>query len=119
MTEKIREKELDELKADIASLRKEIAALASGAKKFAETKAAGPHAEGEYEASQHGDSATGGSAHGPWTDFQHTLDEAWTRNEKVIKNLAVEIERHPLVGSLAAFGLGFIIAKLWYRGSKQ
>jgi hypothetical protein len=88
MTEKTHEKELDGLKADIASLREEMAALAAGAKK------------------------------GAWTDFQHTLDEAWGRNEKIMKDLAAEIERHPLVGSMAAFGLGFIIAKLWYRGSK-
>jgi hypothetical protein len=88
MTEKTREKERDALKADIASLRKDIAVLAAGAKKFART------------------------------DFQHTLDEAWTQGEKIVKELVAEIERHPRVGSMAAFGLGFIIAKLWYGGSK-
>jgi flagellar biosynthesis/type III secretory pathway protein FliH len=119
MTEKTREKELDELKADIASLREEIAALATGVKKFAETKAAEPHAEGEHETTQQGSPAKSEQGPGVWTDFQHTLDEAWARNEKIIKDLAAEIERHPLVGSMAAFGLGFIIAKLWHRGSKQ
>jgi hypothetical protein len=118
MTEKTREKELDELKADIASLRQEIAALATGVKKFAETKAAEPHAEGEHETTQQEGPANGGHGHGAWTDFQHTLDEAWVRNEKIMEDLATEIERHPLVGSMAAFGLGFIIAKLWYRGRK-
>ena len=49
MTEKTHEKELDARKADIASLREEIAALATGVKKLAETKAAEPHAEGEDE----------------------------------------------------------------------
>ena len=119
MTEKTHEKELDALKADIANLREEIAALAAGVKKFAATKAAEPHVEGEPEASKQGGPANGGHGHGAWTDFQQTLDEAWARNEKVIKDLAAEIERHPLVGSMAAFGLGFIIAKLWYGGSKQ
>ena len=119
MTEKTHEKELDALKTDIAGLREQIAALAAGVKKFAETKAAEPHVEGEHEATQQGGPANGGHGHGPWTGFQHMLDEAWARNEKVIKDLAAEIERHPLVGSMAAFGLGFIIAKLWYGGSKQ
>ena len=119
MTERTHEKELDALKGDIASLREEIAALATGVKKLAETKATEPHAEGEPKATQQGGPANGGHGHGAWTDVQHTLDEAWARNEKVIKDLADEIERHPLVGSMAAFGLGFIIAKLWYGGSKQ
>jgi hypothetical protein len=119
MTEKTHEKELDALKADIASLREEITALATGVKKLAETKAAEPHAEGEHEAGKQGGPDNGGHGHGEWTDFQYTLDEARAQGEKVVKDLAAEIERHPLVGSMAAFGLGFIIAKLWYRGSKQ
>ena len=119
MTEKTREKEQDALKADIASLRKEMAALATGVKKLAETKAAEPHAEGEHETTQLGFPAHSEQRYGTWTDFQHILDEAWARNEKIIKDLADEIERHPLVGSMAAFGLGFAIAKLWYGGSKQ
>lgn len=118
MTEKTREKELDALKADIASLHEEIAALAAGAKRFSETKAAEPHVEGEHETTHQEGSAHREQGQGAWTDFQHTLDEAWVRNEKIMKDLAVEIERHPLLGSLAAFGLGFIIAKLWYKGSK-
>ena len=119
MTERTREKDLDALKADIAGLCEEIAALAAGVKKFAETKAAEPHAEGEPEATQQEGPAHSEQRQGTWTDFQHTLDEAWARNEKIIKDLTDEIERHPLVGSMAAFGLGFIIAKLWYGGSKQ
>ena len=119
MTEKTHEKELDALKAGIASLREEIAALATCVKQLADTKAAEPHGEGEHEASKQGGPANGRNGHGAWTDVQHTLGEAWARNEKVIKDLAAEIERHPLVGSMAAFGLGFIIAKLWYGGSKQ
>ena len=119
MTERTHEKDLDALKADIAGLREEIAALAAGVKKFAETKAAEPRVEEEHEATQQEDPAHSEQRHGTWTDFQQTLDEAWVRNEKIIKDLADEIERHPLVGSMAAFGLGFIIAKLWYGGSKQ
>jgi hypothetical protein len=119
MTEKTREKELDALKVDIASLREEIAALAAGVKEFSETKAAEFHAEGDYETTQQECSANSEQRPGAWADFQRTLDEAWTQNEKFIKDIAAEIERHPLTGGIAAFGLGFIIAKLWYGGRKQ
>ena len=119
MTEKTHEKELDALKAGIASLREEIAALATCVKQLADTKAAEPHGEGEHEATQQEGPAHSEQRHETWTDVQHTLGEAWARNEKLIKDLADEIERHPLVGSMAAFGLGFAIAKLWYGGSKQ
>lgn len=108
MTERTHEKELDALKADIARLREEIVALV-----------AATHAEGEHEASKQGGPANGGHGHGGGTDVRQKLDEAWARGEKVVKDLAAEIERHPLAGSMAAFGLGFIIAKLWYRGSKE
>ncbi len=52
MTDRTREKERDALKADIASLREEIAALAAGVKKFAETQAAEPYVEGGARSDQ-------------------------------------------------------------------
>ncbi len=119
MKERTHEKELDALKVDLATLREEIAALAAGAKKFAKTKAAESHAEGDHETTQQESSANSEEGPGAWTDFQHRLDEAWTKNEQFIKDLTADIERHPLVGSIAAFGLGFIIAKLWYGGRKE
>jgi hypothetical protein len=118
MTDKTREKALDALKADVARLREEMASLAAGVKKFAEAKTAEPHAEGGNGASQQGASENGGRGQGAFTDYWYTLEEAWALGEKILKVLAVEIERHPLVGSTATFGLGFIIAKLWYRGGK-
>lgn len=119
MTEKTDEKEMEALRADIASLREKVAALAAGVRKFGETKAAGPRADEEDEATrQEGSSSNGGYGRGAWTGFQHTLDEVWALGEKFVKELADEIDRHPRAGSMAAFGLGFIIAKLWYRGSK-
>jgi hypothetical protein len=118
MTEKTHEKELDALKADIASLCETIAALATGVKKLAETKTAEPHAEGEHEAGQQEGLANGGHGHGAGTDVQPTLGGARAQGQKAVKGLADEIERHPLMSSLAALGLGFIIAKRWYGGNK-
>ena len=37
---------------------------------------------------------------------------------KVAKSLADQIEQHPLIGGMAAFGLGFVIAKWLFRSSK-
>src|SRR3990172_9656850 len=87
MTEKTREKEQDALKADIASLRKEMAALATGVKKLAETKAAEPHAEGEHETTQLGFPAHSEQDPGVWADFQHKLNEAWPRTMSVITTI--------------------------------
>ena len=105
MTEKTRENEMDALKAAIERLREEISALSAGVKKSAESGATEPQANGE-------------PGPGKWADFQETLDDAWTQGEMIVKELSAAIERHPRVGSMAAFGLGFTIAKLWYRGSK-
>lgn len=115
MKDQIDEDEMDALKANIAYLRDDIAALNAGLKNPSGTKDGHSHTENEKEA---------GAPSGPnnedkgshlWTDFQHTLGEALVQGEKVILNLKDEISRHPLAGSIAAFGLGFIIAKLWYN----
>ena len=119
MKDKTREKELDKLKAGIAGLREEIASLEAGMGKFAETKWAGTHAEERRDAARPEGPAHAGNGRYESTDFQNTLDEARAQGEKVVKELAAEIERHPLMGGIAAFGLGFIIAKRWYGGRNQ
>jgi hypothetical protein len=118
MTEKIDEKELNALKVDIANLREKIAALTAGLKKLAQTKPAGSYAESDHEAREQGGSADDRHGESAWTDFQYTFGEARVQFDKVLKVLEGEIRRHPLVGGMAAFGLGFIIAKRWYRESK-
>jgi len=110
MTEKTHDKELDALKADIASLREEIAGLAAGVK-----KSAGIHAEQSDAAAQHEGPTHGEEGHGAWADLLHKFDSSTIQGEKVVRDLAAEVEQHPLVSLMAAFGLGYIIAKLWYR----
>jgi ElaB/YqjD/DUF883 family membrane-anchored ribosome-binding protein len=107
MTEKAPEKELDALKADIARLREEIAGLAAGVK-----KAAGIHAEQSHAAAQQ-------EGLGVWADLLHKFDSSKIQSEKVVRDLSSEVEQHPLVSIMAAFGLGYIIAKLWYRGTNN
>jgi len=97
MKEKTDENNLEALNDGIAKSREEIAALAAGLKKLAD-----------------GDKRNGG-----WTGFRNRLDEAGARGEKVVQGLVDEIKRHPLIGGLAAFGLGFGIATLLFKRSKR
>ena len=114
MTEKTHDKELDALKADIARLREEIAGLAAGVKKSAGTHAEQPRTAAREEGPAHGE-----EGHGVLADLLHKFDSSRVQGEKVVKDLAVEVEQHPLASIMAAFGLGYIIAKLWYQENKQ
>lgn len=114
MTEKTHDKELDALKTDIARLREELAGLAAGVK-----KAGGIHAKQPYAAAQQEGPTHGEEGHGVWTDLFHKFDSSRIQGEKVVRDLAAEVEQHPLVSVMAAFGLGYIIAKLWYRGTSN
>ena len=116
MTEETYDKELDALKTDIARLREEIASLAVGVKKFAGAKAAGAQGEEELEAAEE---EGGEQSFGVFADLWHKFDSSRIHGEKVVKGLADEVERYPLVSVMAAFGLGYIIAKLWYQENKQ
>ena len=69
------ENELDALKVSIASLREKIAALATGMKKFTETKSGNPNADGEREERIQGDPQNEGNGHDAYTDFQHLFYE--------------------------------------------
>jgi hypothetical protein len=114
MTEKTQDKELDALKADIASLREEIAHLAAGVK-----RSAGIPAEQSHAAAQQEGPTNGEEGHGVWTDLVHNVNASRVQGVKVVRDLAAEVEQHPLASIMAAFGIGYIIAKLWYRENKQ
>jgi ElaB/YqjD/DUF883 family membrane-anchored ribosome-binding protein len=110
MTEKAHDQELDALKADIARLRDEITSLAASAKANAGAKTAATGEEGQ----DHGEYG--------FSTFADLLDKLATsrvQGEKVVKGLADEVEQHPLVSVLAAFGFGYLVAKLWHQGDKQ
>jgi hypothetical protein len=106
MAEKTPDKELEALKADIARLREEIAGLAGGVKKSAGSRAEQPHSHGE-------------EGNGVLADLLHKFDSSRIQGEKVVRDLSAEVERHPLASIMAAFGLGYIIAKLWYGGTNN
>jgi hypothetical protein len=114
MTGKTQDKELDALKADIVSLREEIAGLVAGVKKFAGSHAEQPHAANQQEGATQSE-----EGNGVWVDLFRKFDSSRLQGEKVVRDLSAEVERHPLASIMAAFGLGYIIAKLWYRENKQ
>lgn len=90
--------EHEALKAEIARLRERIREMSAG---------------GEHE------SGTGEGGAGPLEEFLHRFGTSREQGEKVVKELAEEVERHPLVSIMAAFGLGYVVAKLFYhRGRK-
>jgi len=101
MTEKAHDKNMEALHAGIARSQAEIAELAANLKKLAR------HAAGN---GGNGDADIGG-----WLGFQHKLDEASARGKQVAQGVADEIIRHPLLSGAAAFGLGFVFARLLFR----
>lgn len=114
MTSDMHDKELAALKADIAGLREAVAALTVGLKSPSGASTGEAHAGVREEGPDQGD-----NGHGIWTDLLHGLGVSKIHGEKVIRGLASEVERYPLVSIIAAFGLGFVVASLWYRGSRQ
>ena len=99
MDEKAHEKKLEALNDDITKSREEIAVLSAVLKKLMEN-------------------ARDNSEGGGWTGFREGLGDAGAKGEKVVKYVADNIERHPLISGLAAFGLGFGIATLLFKTSK-
>ena len=119
MTEITRDKELDALKADIARLREELSGLVAGVTNAAGTQTAGNRPEGGDDATEGEGPVDGKQDRDMWTDLLRTFVTSKAQGEKVFKNLAAEVEQHPMVGILAAFGLGYIIAKLWHEGDNR
>ncbi len=103
------EADLEALSQELARMREDFAALAATVKTQSETKAEEInnaeklHAQGEH-------------VHPGWQDIQQALEEVRTRGEKVIKDLASEVQRHPIRSLAAGIGIGFIIARLMGRG---
>jgi hypothetical protein len=115
MKEKTQEQTLDTLNAGIAKSRDEIAALAASLNKLAEWKTDKSDIDGKGA----GSAVNGNKNHGGWTDFQYKLDDVGARGKNAAKVVADEIERHPLIGGMAAFGLGFVLAKWLFRSTKE
>lgn len=106
MAEESVRKELDALKADIAQLRDDIASLTAAMKTVASDKVSDAKARAEQR------------VRGAWEDVEQKLDEALNTGRQTVDNVQQQIGQHPGGSLLAAFGLGFIIAKLLDGGRR-
>jgi ElaB/YqjD/DUF883 family membrane-anchored ribosome-binding protein len=105
MTEKKQHEGLEALKGEIQRLREQVAELSA-------ERAEG--APGKGEGDSHPDKTMG-----PLEELLHKFDSSREQGEKAVKDLAEEVERHPLVSVMAAFGLGYVVAKLFYHGGRR
>ena len=98
------DKELEQLKTDIAKLRTDLSALGEGVRKMS-TEAVGATQARVKTAAQDA-----------LDEFQNKLNEAKSQGQKAMNDLEREIKENPLISLLVAFGLGFVISKLMDRG---
>jgi hypothetical protein len=113
MKEKTYEERLESINSGVATLHEEIAAIAAGLKRLSERKN-GKASVNEAFASEV--PLENENLNASWTRFRHRLDGAGAQSRKIANGVAAEIERHPLIGALTTFGLGFAIAKMLFRG---
>jgi hypothetical protein len=105
MAMELRDQEMDKLKREIAALREELAAGRQGK--------TGAGSSGEPNAAAQDQAET------DWEEIRKALDEAQERGKKALEDLSAHIERHPVGSAVAAFGLGFLIARLLSGGRRS
>ncbi len=106
MAEEIR-KEVDALKNDIAQLRKDIAGLTSAVKDAAVDKVDETKAQARDK------------IHTAWESLEGKLNEALGQGREGAHHVGQKIGEHPAASVLAAFGVGFLIAKLLDLGERR
>ncbi|MDX2502855.1 MAG: hypothetical protein QNL62_00040 [Gammaproteobacteria bacterium] len=107
MTEDPIRKEVDALKADISHLRADIAALTNALKEVASDKIDDTKAQARQ------------TAQGSWEEIERKFDEVLQQGRDAVDNVEQGINKHPSGSLLAAFGIGFIIAKLLDTGGRH
>ena len=107
------ERAVGDVQADITKARREVATLAGALAQLDDLRA------GKAAVNAHGPAVAGRAGAGGrderWTAAWRNVQRASVRGQSMLKGLAHGIERHPLLGSLAAHGVGFGIATLLFR----
>ena len=115
MKENAQQNSLDDLNADIARTRAEFAALAAGLKQLAELEKDGTTIDAELLLKM----PTKRDEHRTvWAVLWRGLRQAGVQGKKLSGGIADEMERHPLLGGVAAFGLGYALARMLFRRGK-
>lgn len=111
MTDKEVQTELKELKADLSNLRSDMASLMEALKKSGISKAEKLKDSVQDE------------IHHRREELRRLVKEAQASGKSVMSDAVEEIggkvEQHPMSSILAAFGVGFMIAKLMDLGNRR
>ena len=108
MDEQKREEQLEALNRGAARSQEELAALAARVERLVEWTTDNPSVVAERR-----------PARGAWRSLWHGLHEAGVEGGRLGRGVADEIERHPVLGGMAAFGLGFWVATLLFKKSAK
>jgi ElaB/YqjD/DUF883 family membrane-anchored ribosome-binding protein len=92
--------ELETLKADVAKLRSDVGDLVNTLKALGVEKASGAKASLDEELEKRRE------------ELRDALKGAKARGERAANAVEGEIAEHPMSSVMAAFGMGFLIAKL-------
>lgn len=99
--------DLDALKADIATLRDDIVRLAATVQAAVEAQGEGMADEVRDQADRYREA------------FASRVDAAVGQGRKMAEELDAQVGQHPLGAMVAAFGLGFVVAKLLDLGGRR
>lgn len=106
MTEESIRGELDALQADLAKLREDVSALTEAVRAAAQRRVDDARGEARQR------------AEGAWEDLERRLEEMRTQGEETLQRATREVAEHPAASLLAAFGVGFVLARLLDGGRR-
>ncbi len=107
MTDDPIRKEVEALKADIAQLRDDIAALSDAVKGVAAEGVADARSRAEEQARE------------TWQDIEQRCEDLLEEGKATFDRAGEKVGEHPAGSILTAFGLGFIIARLFEAGRRH
>lgn len=104
MAEEGLQKEMEQLKSDLTKLRGDLSAIGESVRKM------GTDAVGATQAK------VKSAAQDALDEFQRKLNDAKSQGQKAVHDLEREIKERPLTSLAVAFGVGFLLSKLFDRG---
>jgi ElaB/YqjD/DUF883 family membrane-anchored ribosome-binding protein len=100
-------KEMEQLRADLAALRNDVADLTKALKNAGANKAESVKDSIEEDLDMYR------------KIFREKLDEARSRGYEVKEKVDDQITTHPYTSLMTAFGVGYVLAKLFHLGERH
>jgi len=107
MAEADLKKEMDQLRADLAALRGDVADLAKALKSAGAHKAESVKGSVEEELNKYRDI------------LREKMDEAKSKGYEAKDKMDEQIATHPYTSLVTAFGIGYLLAKLIHLGERH